>query len=284
MNWITNYVKPTLRAITGQKTDTPDALWTKCPSCEQMVFQRDLVKNLHVCPHCEHHLRMTAAQRLDSLYDNNTYTLIPLPQVPEDPIKFKDTKKYTDRLKAYREKTGLKDAVVVAQGTIGGETVITCVFDFHFMGGSMGMAVGEALIKGATTAVRLKCPLLVLPASGGARMQEGPLSLMQLPRTMVAVEMVRDARLPYVVLLTDPTTGGVSASFAMVGDITIAEPKCLIGFAGRRVIEETIREKLPENFQTSEYLLEHGMIDQVLPRAALKSFLSTLFRLLRKNR
>jgi len=268
----------------GSKVETVDNLWTKCPSCEQMLFHRDLSRNLFVCQQCDHHTRMTAVQRLEMLFDDSAYTLVDLPAVPQDPLKFKDTKKYSDRLKEYREKTSLEDALLVAHGTIGGETLVAAVFDFHFMGGSMGLAVGEGFLKAAETAVRLQCPLLAVPASGGARMQEGALALMQLPRTMIAVEMLKEARLPYIVLLTDPTTGGVSASFAMAGDITFAEPKALISFAGRRVIEETIRETLPDDFQTAEHLHKHGMVDRVVHRRDLKSELSTLLRLLSRKK
>ncbi len=280
MNWITDYVRPTLDALIGEKAETPDNMWDKCPQCEQMIFHRDLIENQHVCTHCDHHMRISAQSRLEQLYDDGKYTLIPVPDTPEDPLKFKDSKKYTDRLKIYRSQTKNKDAVLVAEGKIGNTKVTTAVFDFYFMGGSMGMAAGESIIKAAENAIRQKTPLLIVPASGGARMQEGILSLMQLPRSIIAVQMVRDARLAYIVLLTDPTTGGVSASFAMLGDITLAEPGCTVGFAGRRVIEETIREKLPDNFQQAEYLLEHGMVDRVIHRKRLSSELSTLFKLI----
>lgn len=283
MNWITDYVRPTLEALIGEKSETPENLWDKCPKCEQMVFHKELVSNMYVCAHCDHHMRISATERLNQLYDDEKYTLVSVPDVPEDPLKFKDTKKYTDRLKTYRAKTKQKDALLVAVGKIGGIKVTTVAFDFYFMGGSMGMAAGESLVKAAENAVRQKTPLLVVPASGGARMQEGILSLMQLPRSIIAVQMVRDARLPYIVLLTDPTTGGVSASFAMLGDITIAEPGCTVGFAGRRVIEETIREKLPDNFQQAEYLLEHGMVDRVVHRKNLTSELSKLLKLILKK-
>lgn len=284
MNWITNYVRPTLRALVGQKNDTPENLWTKCSSCEQMIFQKDLEKNLHVCDSCQYHLYMPIKERLKALYDEGQYDVIEVPDVVADPLKFKDSKKYTDRLKTYRQKTQEKDALSIAYGHIGGKRVVTAVFNFQFMGGSMGMAVGEGLIKAAQTAVQKKAGFLVVPASGGARMQEGILSLMQLPRSIIAVEMVREATLPYVVLLTHPTTGGVSASFAMMGDVTLSEPGATIGFAGRRVIEETIREALPDDFQTAEYLEDHGMIDAVVHRKDLKSKLSTLFRLVSAER
>ncbi len=284
MNWITNYVRPKLKVLVGQKTEVPDHLWHKCPKCEQMIFHRDLEANLHVCQHCQNHLRITPTQRLKQLYDEEKFTTFPLPKVATDPLKFKDTKKYIDRLKDYKEKTQEEDAIVVAKGKIGGHTVITATFNFFFMGGSMGMAVGEALVFAAEQALKYKCALLVISASGGARMQEGILSLMQLPRTVIAVNLVKEAKLPYIVLLTDPTTGGVSASFAMLGDIAIAEPSAMIGFAGARVIEETIREKLPEGFQTAEYLKEHGMVDMVVPRLELKETLATLLGLIKGNK
>lgn len=279
MNWITDYVRPKLNKLTSaKKIETPDNLWTKCPSCEQMLFHRDLEDSLFVCPHCDHHLRLTAQQRLSSLF-NGEYTLITLPSVKQDPLKFKDSKKYTDRLKEYRQKTGLEDAILVAHGKINGKSAVVAVFEFGFMGGSMGMAVGEAIVAAAETAIKLNFPLIVIPASGGARMQEGMLSLMQMPRTTVAVQMLREVKLPYIVLLTDPTLGGVSASFAMLGDLTLAEPKATIGFAGARVIQETIREKLPADFQTAEYLKDHGMVDVIVHRKDLNSTLARILKI-----
>lgn len=275
MNWITDYVRPKLGKISTKKTDTPENLWDKCPSCEQMLFHRDLEDNLNVCPHCDHHLRISAKKRLDYLFEGS-HTEITLPSVKQDPLKFKDSKKYTDRLKTYRQKTDREDAIIVAHGKIRDQSAVVAAFDFGFMGGSMGMAVGEGLVTAAETAVKLNFPLIVVPASGGARMQEGMLSLMQMPRTTVAVQMLREAKLPYIVLLTDPTTGGVSASFAMLGDITLAEPKATIGFAGTRVVQETIREKLPANFQTSEYLKDHGMVDMIVHRKDLPSALKKI--------
>jgi acetyl-CoA carboxylase carboxyl transferase subunit beta len=281
MNWITDYVRPKLSKISSQKkSETPDNLWDKCPSCEQMLFHRDLEDNLYVCPHCDHHLRITAKQRLDFLFDGK-YTEITLPEVKQDPLKFKDSKKYTDRLKSYRQKTGQNDAIIVGHGKINQSLAIVASFDFSFMGGSMGMAVGEALVAAAETAIKLNFPLIIIPASGGARMQEGMFSLMQMPRTTIAVQMVREASLPYIVLLTDPVLGGVSASFAMLGDLTLAEPKATIGFAGARVIQETIREKLPSGFQTSEYLQDHGMIDLIIHRKDLSLTLSRLLKVLK---
>ncbi|HVA14105.1 MAG TPA: acetyl-CoA carboxylase, carboxyltransferase subunit beta, partial [Stellaceae bacterium] len=261
--------------------EVPENLWTKCGNCGQMLFSRDLEANLHVCGTCGFHLRMDPEQRLSLLFDDRKFTTIELPKPISDPLRFRDVKRYADRLKEAHAKHGNgRDAVIVAHGAIAELPVVIACFDFAFMGGSMGIAVGEALLAAARLAVLQQAALVVVPSSGGARMQEGILSLMQMPRTTLAVEMVKDAGLPYIVLLTHPTTGGVSASFAMLGDITLAEPGAVIGFAGARVIEETIREKLPEGFQRSEYLLEHGMIDMVVPRAALKETLARIIRLL----
>ena len=280
MNWITNHVKPKLRAITSPAVEVPSNLWHRCTECEQMLFHRDLEDNLNVCTYCGNHMRISARKRLDLLFDDGKYELIPVPAVATDPLKFKDTKKYADRLKTYRQQTGEDDAILVGYGKIGGHPVVISAFDFFFMGGSMGMKVGEGLVIGAQTAVKKKAAFIAIPASGGARMQEGALSLMQMPRSIIAVQLVREAKLPYIVLLTDPTTGGVSASFAMVGDIAIAEPKATIGFTGARVIQETIREKLPEGFQKSEYLLDHGMVDMVVPRRELRPMLRKILGLL----
>ena len=283
MNWLTNYVRPKIRALV-QRSEVPDNLWRKCPACDAMVFHRELEANHEVCPHCAHHLRIEPEKRLKLLYDEGEFTTIELPDAALDPLRFRDRKRYTDRLKEAQAKTGRKDALVVVHGTIGGQPLVTAAFDFAFMGGSMGIAVGEGLLAAARLAVLQEAALLVIPASGGARMQEGILSLMQMPRSVIAADLVKEARLPYITLLTDPTTGGVTASFAMLGDIAIAEPGAIIGFAGRRVIEETIRETLPEGFQRSEYLLEHGMLDMVVPRAALRDSLIRLLRLLREPR
>jgi acetyl-CoA carboxylase carboxyl transferase subunit beta len=280
MNWLTDYVRPKLSKLIQGESQIPDNLWQRCPGCGEMLFHRDLEENLSVCHHCNHHFRVSAQRRLEMLFDNEHFDLIPLSEVSQDPLKFKDTKKYAERLKTYREKTGNQDALLVGTGKIKGQKAIVAAFDFNFMGGSMGMYVGEGLVTAAQKAVEKKLPLIVVPASGGARMQEGILSLMQMPRTTVAVHLVRQARLPYIVLLTDPTTGGVSASFAMLGDITIAEPKATIGFAGARVIEETIREKLPEGFQTSEYLLAHGMVDCIVNRKDLPKTIGNLLSII----
>jgi acetyl-CoA carboxylase carboxyl transferase subunit beta len=279
MNWLTNFVLPKIRAVVAKK-DVPDNLWHKCPSCEQMLFHRELEANLFVCRNCGHHLRLDAKRRLGLLFDDGEFTKVELPKTPLDPLRFRDQKRYTDRLKEAQARNGGGDALMVAHGKIGGSPAVVAVFDFEFMGGSMGTAVGEGLIAAARLAVLQEAPLIVVPASGGARMQEGILSLMQLPRTTLAVYEVKAAGLPYIVLLTDPTTGGVSASFAMLGDVTLAEPGAVVGFAGARVIEETIREKLPEGFQRSEYLLEHGMVDMVVPRQELHDTLARLLDLL----
>jgi acetyl-CoA carboxylase carboxyl transferase subunit beta len=280
MNWLTDYIRPRIRSIVGDQKEVPDNLWAKCPSCEGMLFHRDVKDNLNVCYHCNHHLRITVKERLGYMFDNGEYETIPLPKVPFDPLKFKDRRKYSDRLKDSQSKTGLKDAITVAKGTIGGQKAVIAAFNFSFMGGSMGAAVGEGIVLAAETAVKEKAALIAIPSSGGARMQEGMLSLIQMPRSIIAVEMVKDAKLPYIVLLTDPTTGGVSASFAMVGDIHLAEPGSTIGFAGRRVIEETVRETLPDDFQTAEYLLEHGMVDQVVNRKDLREVIGNILGLL----
>jgi acetyl-CoA carboxylase carboxyl transferase subunit beta len=272
MNWISNYVRPKFRALV-QKSEVPENLWDKCPQCGQMIFHRELEQNLRVCTHCGHHLRISARRRLELLFDEGHYSTIELPQTVHDPLKFRDRKRYSERLREARGKADHEEAIVVAHGQMGHRPAVVAAFEFSFMGGSMGVAVGEGLLAAARLAVLQEAPLIVVPASGGARMQEGILSLMQMPRTVIAVDMVKEAGLPYVVLLTDPTTGGVSASFAMLGDIAIAEPGAVIGFAGARVIEETIREKLPEGFQRAEYLLEHGMLDMVVDRRELRDTL-----------
>lgn len=279
MNWLTEIIRPRIRSIVEQK-EVPDNLWQKCPECEGMLFSRDVAENINVCYHCNHHMKISIPQRLELLYDNNDYIKIDLPDVAPDPLKFKDKKKYSDRLKDSRAKTGERDAISVTIGTIGSQKTVIAAFNFAFMGGSMGTAVGEGIVRAAETAVKENACLIIIPASGGARMQEGMLSLMQMPRSIIAIDMVKDAGLPYIVLLTNPTTGGVSASFAMLGDVHIAEPGTMIGFAGKRVIEETIREKLPEGFQTAEYLQEHGMIDMVVERKDLHNKLSTILNLL----
>jgi acetyl-CoA carboxylase carboxyl transferase subunit beta len=283
MNWLTNFVLPKIRAVkeTVAKKEVPENLWTKCGNCGQMLFSRDLEANLHVCNTCGFHLRLAPAQRFAALFDDGRFATIELPKPATDPLRFRDVKRYGDRLKEAHAKNGAgSDALIVADGAIGGLPAVMACFDFSFMGGSMGVAVGEALLAAARLAVLQKAALIVVPASGGARMQEGILSLMQMPRTILAADLVKEAGLPYIVILTNPTTGGVSASFAMLGDITLAEPGAVIGFAGARVIQETIREKLPERFQRAEYLLEHGMVDQVVPRGELHATLARLLSLL----
>lgn len=280
MNWLTNFVRPKLRELVRGQKDIPDDLWRKCPDCEEMIFHRDLEKNLSVCQHCGHHMRISAANRLQMLFDDGAYETVDTDSAVTDPLKFRDQKKYTDRLKEARSKTDAPDALTVAHGKLGGIEVVIASLDFAFMGGSMGIAVGNGMLAAARLAVSKKAPLIVVSSSGGARMQEGVLSLMQLPRTTIAVEQVKEAHLPYIVVLADPTTGGVSASFAMLGDIAIAESGAVIGFAGPRVIEQTIGEKLPEGFQKAEYLLDHGMVDMVVTRHQLRDTLIRVVTLL----
>jgi acetyl-CoA carboxylase carboxyl transferase subunit beta len=280
MNWLTNYVRPKVRAVLRDRKDTPDNLWYKCPQCGQMIFHKEFAANQKVCSHCQYHERIGALERFDALFDKGSYRQMSLPAVPDDPLKFKDSKKYTDRLSESRSRTGAHDAVSVACGKLGGFQVVIAVQDFSFLGGSMGVAAGEALLAAARKAVKENKPLIVFTAAGGARMQEGILSLMQMPRTTVAVEMLLEAGVPYIVVLTDPTTGGVTASFAMLGDVTLAEPGALIAFTGPRVIESTIREKLPEGFQRAEYLYDHGMVDLVVHRHTLREALIRIIGLL----
>ena len=286
MNWINSVVRPKISGL-WQKRDMPGDLWVKCPETGQMVFHKDLEANQFVIPGSGYHMRMGADARLKSFFDGGKFETVPSPEVPADPLKFRDEKRYSDRIKEARAKTGMQDALLTGIGTLDGLSVAAAVQDFAFMGGSLGMAAGEAIITGMLKAVELRIPYILFVSSGGARMQEGILSLMQMPRTTVAVQRMRDAKLPYIVVLTNPTTGGVTASYAMLGDIHIAEPGALIGFAGPRVIEQTIREKLPDGFQRSEYLLEHGMIDMVVHRHDLRDTLSRLCSLLvteRKHR
>ena len=279
MNWLTNFVRPKIRAFVGN-SDVPENLWEKCPGCEHMLFHKTLEDSMYVCPNCGKHLKISASNRIKYLFDSGTFERISLDPVALDPLKFKDTKKYTDRLKEYRSKTSENDAIIVGHGKINGLQVTAAIFNFEFMGGSMGMAVGDGILKSVKYAIENHTPLVVIPCSGGARMQEGMFSLMQMPRTVAAINMLKDHALPYIVLLTDPTTGGVSASFALLGDINIAEPGALIAFTGPRVIEGTIREKLPDGFQKSEYLLKHGMVDIVVPRNELKNKISNILQIL----
>ncbi len=279
MNWLTNKVLPKIRNLATSK-DTPDNLWVKCPECGQMLFHNELAANQNVCSHCEHHMRVGPVDRFKALFDNEKYDVIELPDVQVDPLKFRDSKKYTDRLKEARNKTGDKDAMIVAHGKLAGNPAVVGVQNFNFMGGSLGMAVGEAIVSAAKLAILQKAPLILFTAAGGARMQEGILSLMQMPRTTAAIQRLKEAKLPFIVVLTDPTTGGVTASYAMLGDIQISEPGALICFAGPRVIEETIREKLPEGFQRAEFLLEKGMLDMVVHRHKMKDTLATIVDLI----
>jgi acetyl-CoA carboxylase carboxyl transferase subunit beta len=273
MNWLTR-VRNKIPFIA--KRETEETLWHKCPGCTQMVFIKEYEENLSVCTVCGHHGRIGPKARFAQLFDEGGWTMLPSPRAPEDPLKFRDSKKYADRIKAARAATGEQDALLNARGTIDGHRAVVGVQDFAFMGGSMGVAVGEAFVAGARAAIEDKAPYIIFTAAGGARMQEGILSLMQMPRTTVAIAGLRDAGLPYIVVMTDPTTGGVTASYAMLGDVHIAEPNALIGFAGQRVIQDTIREKLPEGFQRAEYLLAHGMLDMVVERKALKDTLARL--------
>jgi acetyl-CoA carboxylase carboxyl transferase subunit beta len=284
VNWITNYVRPKINSMLGRPDrDVPENLWIKCPETGEMVFHRDLEENKWVIPASGYHMKMPAKARLKDLFDDGVYEALQQPKVAQDPLKFRDSKKYTDRLKDSRTKTDLEDTIVAGVGKSRGVKIVAVVHEFNFMGGSLGIAAGEAIIKAFERAIAEKCPLIMFPASGGARMQEGILSLMQLPRTTVAVEMLKEAGLPYIVVLTNPTTGGVTASYAMLGDIHLAEPGAEICFAGKRVIEQTIREKLPEGFQTSEYLLEHGMIDLVVKRHDIPDTLARLLKILMKK-
>jgi acetyl-CoA carboxylase carboxyl transferase subunit beta len=280
MNWINNVVRPKIQRVFKKKAETPDNLWRKCTACNEMIFHRDLDAALNVCPHCGNHMKLGTEARLQSIFDDAQFQLVPVQGVPLDPLKFRDQKKYPDRLKDARAKTGREDSVTVAHGPLDGIEIVVAIQDFAFMGGSLGMAAGEAIIKGAEVALEKHAPYVLFAASGGARMQEGIMSLMQMPRTTVAVQMLRDAGLPYIVVLTDPTSGGVLASYAMLGDIHVAEPGALIGFSGRRVIEQTIREKLPENFQSAEFQFDHGMIDMIVHRHQLKESLARSIRIL----
>ena len=280
MSWLTS-VRNSIPFL--PKRETPDNLWHKCPECEAMVFTKEYEENLFVCPRCEHHGRIGPSRRFEMLLDPG-YTVLPSPPVREDPLKFRDSKRYTDRLKAARAATGEPDALINARGTIEGNKVILGVQDFAFMGGSMGMAVGAAFVAGARAAIAQKSPYAIVTAAGGARMQEGILSLMQMPKATVAIAELKEAGLPYIVILADPTTGGVTASYAMLGDVQLAEPGALIGFAGQRVIESTIREKLPEGFQRAEYLLAHGMVDMVVHRKDLRRRLALLLDYLTPRR
>lgn len=283
MNWITNYVRPKINSMLGRPSSVPENLWIKCPETGEMVFHKDLEENKWVIPSSGYHMKMPAKARLVDLFDGGQYEAFQQPKVATDPLKFRDSKKYVDRLKDSRTKTEQDDTIVAGLGTVQGVKLVAVVHEFAFMGGSLGMAAGEAIVKAFERALTEKCPLVLFPASGGARMQEGILSLMQMPRTTVMVDLLKEAGLPYIVVLTNPTTGGVTASYAMLGDLHIAEPGAEICFAGKRVIEQTIREKLPPGFQTSEYLLEHGMVDMVVDRRDMADTLARVLTILMKQ-
>ena len=282
MNWISNYVRPKINSIFSRR-ETPDNLWTKCPDCGTMLFHRELSEALNTCPSCNHHLHITPRLRFKTMYDGGLFVEVDVPDPPADPLHFKDQKKYPDRIRDARKKTNEHDAMLVVEGDMGRMKAVCAGQNFSFMGGSMGMHVGNAIIAAAERAVQLNAPLVLFSAAGGARMQEGIMALMQMPRSTVAVQMLKEAKLPYIVVLTHPTTGGVTASYAMLGDVHIAEPNALIGFAGARVIEQTIREKLPEEFQRAEYLLDHGILDRVIHRKDMRNELITIIRMLMKK-
>ena len=279
MNWIDNYVRPKINSLFSRR-EVPENLWRKCDACGTMLFHRELADALNTCPNCRHHMHITPRDRFSALYDGGLFVEVEVPEPIADPLQFRDEKRYGDRMKDARKRTGETEAMLVAEGEIGGLRTVCAAQDFSFMGGSMGMAVGNAIVAAAEKALARRAPLVLFAAAGGARMQEGILSLMQMPRTTVAVQMLREAGLPYICVLTHPTTGGVTASYAMLGDVQIAEPGALICFAGPRVIEQTIGEKLPEGFQRAEYLLEHGMLDMVIPRTEMRDELAKLLRLL----
>src|ERR1043166_103253 len=284
MNWISNFVRPRIKSLMAARTsETPENLWRKCPSCGEMIFHRDLEAAQNVCPQCGHHLRIGPAQRFAAIFDSGVFEELPHPSVPQDPLRFRDERKYPDRLKDARSKTGRHEAFSAARGTLDGLAIMMAVQPFDFLGGSLGMGVGEGLVQAMQAACDERRPFILFVSSGGARMQEGILSLMQMPRVTIGVDMLHEAGLPYIVVLTDPTTGGVSASYAMLGDVHIAEPGALIGFTGQRVIEQTIRERLPEGFQRAEYLLDHGMVDMVVHRHDLRATLSRLVHLMMRE-
>jgi acetyl-CoA carboxylase carboxyl transferase subunit beta len=283
MNWIKNFVRPKIRSLLGQKRDTPENMWIKDPESGDMVFYRDLEANMFVFPGSGHHHRMPADARMKAFFDGGTWEKISLPTVAVDPLKFRDEKKYSDRLKDAKSKGHPDDSIMAGLGTVEGQQMVVMVQDMSFIGGSLGMAAGDAIIASMRKALAQKCPCVIFVASGGARMQEGILSLMQLPRTTIAVQELREAGLPYIVVLTNPTTGGVTASYAMLGDVHLAEPNALIGFAGQRVIEQTIREKLPPGFQRAEYLKDHGMVDLVVTRQEMRATVCRIARILMKQ-
>lgn len=279
MNWISNYVRPKINSLFSRR-EMPENLWTKCPECGTMLFHREVTDNLNVCTNCDHHMSITPRDRFEALFDLGAFTEVKVPEPIADPLHFRDQKKYPDRMRAAQKTTGEKEAMLVVEGELGKTRIVAVGQDFSFMAGSMGMYVGNAILAAAQRAIELHCPMVLFSAAGGARMQEGILSLMQMPRSTVAVQMLKDAGLPYVVVLTHPTTGGVTASYAMLGDVQIAEPNSLICFAGPRVIEQTIRETLPEGFQRAEYLLDHGMLDRVTHRKKLREELIVILRMM----
>ncbi len=282
MNWLTNYVRPKIKSILG-KRDIPENMWLQDPASGEMVYRKDVEENQFVIPHSGFHMKISPQQRLKHFFDEGKYELLSSPVVAEDPLKFRDEKRYIDRLRTYRNKLGVSDAILAALGTIENLPIVAVVQNFNFMGGSLGMATGEAIVEAFQKACELKQPLVFFTASGGARMQEGVLSLMQMVRTTIAVQKLKDAKLPYIVVLTNPTTGGVTASYAMLGDVHIAEPGAMIGLTGPRVIAQTIREKLPDGFQTSEHLYKHGMVDMIVARPQLKETIARLLRLMLNN-
>ena len=282
MNWLTNFVKPKLSALVN-KRNVPDNLWRNCPNCGNMLHHKDLFENFDVCNKCDYHFRMSVKRRIEVIFDKDSFKVLELENIIDDPLSFTDTKKYKDRLKEYRKKTNYNDAFILGKTKINNQTIIAGLMNFDFMGGSMGRAVGGGIVKGVREAVSNNCPYILFTCSGGARMQEGIISLMQMPRTVAAVELLNKNKIPYIVVLTDPTTGGVTASFAMLGDVTIAEKGATIGFAGKRVIQDTIREELPIDFQKAEYLHDHGMVDIVSHRKELKKNITSILDHICKN-
>ncbi|MBI28529.1 MAG: acetyl-CoA carboxylase carboxyl transferase subunit beta [Pelagibacteraceae bacterium] len=282
MNWLTDFVKPKIKALVGRK-DVPENLWTTCPTCANMIHHKDMLQNLNVCNNCNHHFKLNPETRLEIIFKKENYDFIEIKSPSDDPLKFKDKIKYSDRLKTYRKKTNFNDAYILASGNLDNEKILVGILNFDFMGGSMGRAVGSGIVQSVEKSIKEKIPLVIFSASGGARMQEGIVSLMQMPRTVAAIEKLSKYKIPYIVVLTDPTTGGVTASFAMLGDVTIAESGSTIGFAGKKVIQDTIREELPKDFQKAEYLEKHGMVDMVVDRKELKNTLSSIIKHLKNN-
>ncbi|MBS0471228.1 MAG: acetyl-CoA carboxylase carboxyltransferase subunit beta [Proteobacteria bacterium] len=284
MNWIANFVRPRIKSLMASRSsETPENLWKKCSACGEMIFHRDLALAQFVCPQCGEHMRIGPADRFNAIFDQGSYEELPYPEVPFDPLKFRGEKRYSDEMKAARGKTSRNEALTAARGTLEGLPVLIAVQPFDFFGGSLSMGVGEGIVQAMEVAVEEKRPFILFVSSGGARMQEGIMSLMQMPRVTIMVDRLHEAGLPYTVVLTDPTYGGVSASYAMLGDVQIGEPGARIGFAGPRVIANTIRERLPEGYQRAEYLLEHGMIDMVVHRHELRTELSKVVHLMMRR-